>query len=130
MWVPPNARGRIAYAFADGDQMVAFPRSSFWTSLGSSGGTSPIEADLGKSDSYFVTATGNLTFSDPVNGHAGDVLFMFVRQDGTGGRNVTFGSDFRTGGTVDTTANTVTSWQFVYSGSTWTQVGFTTGMPA
>lgn len=89
--MPPNARGRIAFGFADGENMVACPRSSFWTSLGSQDGTSPITTDLGESDSSFATATGALTFSDRVNGHAGDVLFIFVRQDGTGGRNVTFG---------------------------------------
>ncbi|WP_289152512.1 hypothetical protein [uncultured Salipiger sp.] len=123
LWAPAAARGKIAYhpEYPNGNRMVSFPRPGFWNSPGSVTGNVDIDYSLG--DTWFYTANGNVTFNLPTNAAPGDRLTIMVRQDETGGRTVSFASGFRTAGTVVTTANTITSWTFVYSGTAWTQIG-------
>jgi len=71
----------------------------------------------------YIKITGlahNITFSAPTNGVQGDLLDIYLQQDGTGGRTVTWNSAYKTG-YVDTgnTAFTRHHITFVYDGTFW-----------
>jgi hypothetical protein len=74
---------------------------------------------------FLITANGNLTFSTPTNPIGGQTIRLVVLQDSTGGRAVSFSSDYITNGAVTTTANTRSTWTFVYDAavSKFIQVG-------
>jgi len=131
--VPDVARGKIIYHdshLQDGPKMVAVEALTTWNSLGDQDGSSSIQIDLTDGNSYFMTATGNLTFAQPTGGHPGDYLTIIVKQDATGGRTISWNNRFRPGRTIDATADLITSWHFVFSGSSWTDIGGAAGVVA
>lgn len=71
-----------------------------------------------------VTLTGNITINNPateskITGLT--LLFIFI-QDGTGGRTVTFGADFKVNWTPNTGAGKINTIQFIWNGSNWVQI--------
>lgn len=72
-----------------------------------------------------VRLTGNITIANPpvVNRQIGTPLSFLFIQDGTGGRTVTWGSDFQVTWTPTTTANKRNAVDFVWDGAKWAQVG-------
>ncbi|MCI5049403.1 MAG: DUF2793 domain-containing protein [Rickettsiales bacterium] len=68
-----------------------------------------------------VTLAGNRTLSNPNNAIAGGTYLVIVRQDATGGRTLTFGTNYRfAGGTAPTLSsgsNAVDVLSFVYDGT-------------
>lgn len=88
-----------------------------------------ISIDLADSNNFSVTLGGNRTLSNPSNIVAGQTGSIFVSQDGTGSRTLSFGSyyDFvgGTAPTLSTTANAVDRIDYVVRTSTSIQCVFT-----
>src|SRR5207253_5183067 len=57
-----------------------------------------------------------------VNAHKGALLRFIFTQDGTGGRTLTWGANYSTSWIQNTAANRRDDIQFVYDGSTWSQI--------
>lgn len=70
-----------------------------------------IATDCSKGRNFRVSQTGNATLSNPTNPQDGVIYTWQLTQDATGGRTITWGSNFRklAGDTFTTTANTVTT---------------------
>jgi hypothetical protein len=77
--------------------------------------------DASASNNFQITMTGNLTLANPTNLTAGMVLNFELIEDGTGGRTITLGSNFKfPGGTVPTWVTTAAAKNFIsayYDGS-------------
>ena len=54
-----------------------------------------ITLDLSVGNNFSVTLGGNRTLSNPTNETVGQCGFIIVRQDGTGGRTLAFGSEYK-----------------------------------
>lgn len=66
-----------------------------------------ITPDFSQSNMFTVTLTGNAALGNPSNVTAGECGTVFVTQDGTGSRTLTFGSDWAfSGGTAPTLTTT------------------------
>lgn len=71
-------------------------------------------ADASASNNFEITQNGNLTLANPTNLTAGMVLNFALIQDGTGGRTITLGSDFKfPGGIVPTWVTTAGAKNFI-----------------
>jgi hypothetical protein len=72
-----------------------------------------ITVDWNASDVQIVTLTGNATinFSNP---RSGGKYVLLVKQDGTGGRTITWGSNIVCGLQPKSTANSITAFFFIY----------------
>lgn len=68
-----------------------------------------------------VTLTGNLTIANPAQKPTNGRLRFVLTQDATGGRTVTFGSDFVANWTPSTTAGAVNIIEFLCDGTKWHQ---------
>ena len=73
-------------------------------------------------DIYTLTTTQNFTMANPTNAVNGKKIIYKIKQDGTGSRVITWGSDFRgstdlTLPTLTTTANYVDYVGFIYDAS-------------
>ncbi|NCW68434.1 MAG: hypothetical protein EBV86_07655, partial [Marivivens sp.] len=81
-----------------------------------------ISVDLADSNNYVVTLAGNRTLDNPSNITAGQSGSIFIVQDGTGSRTLSFGSyyDFAggTAPTLSTTASAVDRIDYVVRSST------------
>jgi hypothetical protein len=81
-----------------------------------------ITPDFAVANHFSVTLGGNRTLANPTNLTAGQSGVIFVTQDGTGSRTLSYGSfwDFSTGSapTLTTTANTVDALVYVVRSST------------
>lgn len=76
------------------------------------GATINTNADL--SNTFTVTIAGNRTLANPTNLRNGAIYTWRVRQDGTGGRTLAYGSKFRwPGGTVPTLSTTANAIDFI-----------------
>lgn len=73
-----------------------------------------------------TTLTGNITITNPAPDRRGHGMEFLVRltQDATGGRTVTWGTDFKGVAPAVTTANAVNEWRFRCTKSFWVQTGF------
>lgn len=71
-----------------------------------------------------MTLTGNVSVSNPTTHEKvkGCPLRFIFTQDGTGGRTVTWGSEFKDAWTPDTTAARVNVIDFQFDGTNWVQV--------
>lgn len=77
-----------------------------------------------------MTLTGNVTINNMSSSRMRAGLryrFKFT-QDATGGRTVTFGTQYKTNWTPSTTANKINSIEFVCDGTNWIQQSATVGM--
>ncbi len=87
-----------------------------------------VTADLDLGAFVRVTLTGNLTFNNPTKNDgfiAGDILIVELTQDATGGRSVTWGSDFLgSPSPIATASGAVSHWTFVYASGKWRQTAF------
>jgi len=88
-----------------------------------------ITPDLDNSDIFTVTLGGNRTMANPSNITAGQTGSIFIAQDGTGSRTLTWGSywEFSTGTapTLSTTASAVDRVDFIVRSTTSIQAVFT-----
>lgn len=75
-----------------------------------------------------VTLTGNVTIANPGVKPGGLRLRFVFTQDATGGRTVTFGTDFKTSWTPVTTASKVNIIEFLSNGTNWVQIGAQVGI--
>jgi hypothetical protein len=70
-----------------------------------------ITADFGANQNFEVTLGGNRTLANPTNTVVGQTGSIFVAQDATGGRTLSFGSDWEfpagTAPTLSSAANAV-----------------------
>lgn len=71
----------------------------------------------------FMTLTGNTTIAAPTGGKVGQRLRYVFKQDGTGGRTITWPSNMKAGANGAGTANQVGATDFVFDGTNWIQVG-------
>jgi hypothetical protein len=79
--------------------------------------------------------TGNITINNPTNRAAltagtntfANEITVILQQDGTGGRTVTWDSDFGTTTAIAAAAGSYSIWKFVWSLSKWRQVSFSSG---
>jgi hypothetical protein len=67
------------------------------------------------------TLTGNVAVAN-VAGHKGSRLSFVLTQDGTGGRTVTWGSDYDVSAAVSTTLNVRTVIEFLHDGTRWREI--------
>ena len=75
-----------------------------------------------------VDATGSVTFNASGAGTAGQHLYFIITNDGTSGKTITFGTNFKPSGTlVGTTSKTATI-EFISDGSSLWEVCRTTGL--
>lgn len=76
---------------------------------------------------FVLTFTGNVTFDNPTTEAVGQSGFIFVIQDGTGGRTLALGTDYETVGgaglTISTTASAVDLIPYVVKASGSIQLG-------
>ena len=72
-----------------------------------------------------LTLTGNITINSTAAGHfhTGAVMKFMLKQDATGGRTITFSSQYKTNFTTDTTANKTNIITFMFDGTNWIQQG-------
>jgi hypothetical protein len=75
--------------------------------------SSNITVDWSKSDAQMVTLTGNTTINF-TNGRAGGKCILLIKQDSTGGRIITWGSNIVNGFQPSTLPNSITAVIFVY----------------
>ena len=68
-----------------------------------------ITPDFSLSNVFSLTATGNFTLANPTNVVAGTTYLIFITQDATGGRVITWGSNFKFGAGATNTLSTVAS---------------------
>lgn len=77
--------------------------------------------DLSANQVARVTLAGNRTLSNPTNKVEGNVYVLIVKQDGTGGRTLSFSSDYKFAGgtapTITTTASKADVLTFVCEGT-------------
>ena len=77
--------------------------------------------DLSANQVARVTLGGNRTLSNPTNKVEGNVYVLIVKQDGTGGRTLSFSSDYKFAGgtapTITTTASKADVLTFVCEGT-------------
>ena len=98
---------------------------SFTTAHGFSGTTltdgASISWDLAANQVATVTLAGNRTLTNPTNKINGNVYILVVKQDGTGGRTLSFGTDYKFAGgtapTITTTASKADVLTFVCDGT-------------
>lgn len=64
---------------------------------------------------------GNITFANPLNPAAGMEMTLWIKQDGTGSRTITWGNAFKKNITLTTTASAVDQVTFLYDGTNWNQ---------
>lgn len=66
-----------------------------------------ISTDASLSNNFVVTLGGNRTLANPTNLRDGGIYNWYIKQDGTGGRTLAFGSKFKFSGssTVSTAAS-------------------------
>lgn len=76
------------------------------------------------------TLTGAITVNNPTGAVVGQELTFHFQQDGTGGRVVTWGNNYKVNWTPTTTANLRNVITFIYTGSTWIQKSTAVGLPA
>lgn len=80
-----------------------------------------ISWDLSANQVARVTLAGNRTLSNPTNKVEGNVYILIVKQDGTGGRTLSFSSDYKFAGgtapTLTTTASKADVLTFVCEGT-------------
>ncbi len=67
---------------------------------------SSIAVDLALSNNFSLTLAINTTLSNPTNANAGQSGVISIKQDGTGGRTMAFGSNWKFSGGVDPTLST------------------------
>lgn len=56
-----------------------------------------VTPDFSQSNVFTLTATGNFTLANPTNVVAGTTYLIIITQDATGGRTITWGSNFKFG---------------------------------
>jgi hypothetical protein len=86
--------------------------------------------DPTRGEVQMVTLTGGITVNNPANSASGQKLVFMWTQDATGGRRITYGSHYLTGGVppVNTTAGTTTIDEFLcVGGNYWRLCGRITG---
>ena len=103
------------------------------------GFSSTLAVDPFMGETIAVTLTGPMTVSAPaLTGTNTTGVFLIpgmrlrfiLRQDGTGGRVVTWNAVFKTSGALTTTLNTVNIVEFIYDGTNWRQLATAINMPA
>lgn len=86
-----------------------------------------IAADMDDGNVFTIATTGNCTINAS-NGAAGQRATFIITDDATGGRVVTFGTNFKSSGTLTGTASKIATVDFVYDGTNWCEVSRTTGL--
>jgi len=91
--------------------------------------------DCRRGSHFRLTATGNFTLANPVNAVDGQRLVLDIKQDGTGSRVMTLGSQFRlnttfANATLTTAANKTDklTWQYHATDSKWDLISFVKGI--
>lgn len=90
-------------------------------SLASPTFASTMNLDFSTSNSFSFTATSDFTLSNPSNVVAGGVYYIMVKQDATGGRLITWGSNFKFRGSppvLSTTPNNTDVIMVIAQGTT------------
>jgi len=95
-----------------------------------------IEVDAAAANKFEVTLGGNRTIANPTNAANGRIIIFRLRQDNTGGRIVTWGTDYRFRGdlaagnvVLSTSANTIdrVAFEYVSADSKWDCISFIKG---
>ncbi len=102
------------------DTAQAYTRAKVFTRTTLTDG-STISWDLDQNQVAIVTLGGNRTMNAPSNQRAGGTYTLFVAQDGTGGRTITWNAVFKWSGgstpSLTTTANKVDIFTFISDGT-------------
>lgn len=77
-----------------------------------------------------VTLTGNITIANTTRQHSGVRMTFFFKQDATGGRTVSWGTQYKVSWTPSTTANLRNSISFEWDGTNWVQTSSAVGLPS
>lgn len=97
---------------------------------------STIDVDAAAANKFEVTLGGNCTIANPTNAADGRVIIFRLKQDDTGGRIVTWGTDYRFRGdlaaanvVLSTSANTIdrVAFEYVTADSKWDCISFVKG---
>jgi hypothetical protein len=80
---------------------------------------------MAQADTAFLQMpAGNITVANPVGAQPGQILFLIIKQDGVGGRTITWGSNIKKNLALSAGANAVDLVQFVTpDGVTFYQLG-------
>lgn len=101
--MPRTSRSRVNRA-----RTVAIPYAATFT------------PDLSKADEFQVGAlTGNIAINAPVGGQDGDVLVIALKQDGTGGRTITWNGVYINTPTTASAASARTTASFTFLDGVW-----------
>lgn len=66
-----------------------------------------------------INATGNATINASAAGNAGEEMTIIITNDATSGKVITFGTNFKTTGTITGTVSKSATIKFVSDGSNW-----------
>jgi hypothetical protein len=77
-----------------------------------------------------MTLTGAITLNNGGTRRKGAVRVLYQTQDGVGGRTTTFGTQYKTNYTPDTTAGKRNILALTGDGASWVQLYASTGLPA
>jgi hypothetical protein len=101
------------------DQVFTRAQGVARVTLANSGGNVAVDASL--SNCFRLVMTGNWTLTNPTNPYDGQTIRIVVKQDGVGGRLLSYGSAYKfPGGTpplLSTGANAIDYLAFEYSGA-------------
>jgi|SRR5262252_5340771 len=76
--------------------------------------------DASLNDSFAITLTGNAGFPTIINGTIGQVIWLLITQDATGGRTFAWPANTRGASAIGTDANSVNIQGFIYAaGNVW-----------
>lgn len=73
--------------------------------------------DLARSSCFVMTLTANVTSSTLINGRAGQLFTIILKQDGTGGRTYVAPTNVKGSMVISAGANTVSAQDYRYDGS-------------
>lgn len=92
-------------------------------------GTISLDVTLGNVHKTITTSVvGNATINASAAGVAGQEITIIIANDVTAGRTITFGTNFRSTGTIVGTANKVATIRFVSDGTSWYETSRTLGV--
>jgi len=121
-----SGTGTFTLAAPNSDTDVTFPLPMGLTTLTDA---ATVDVDFSLNSNYTLTLGGNRTMGNPTNTSVGATGSIFILQDATGGRTLSWSSNWEfpggTAPTLTTTANAVDRVDYIVRSSTSIQAVFT-----
>jgi hypothetical protein len=106
---------------------LLYMRFTYPTSTLTYGAT--VSVDTSSSGAFLMTATGNATLNASAGGTAGRTIIFVLTGDATGGRIITFGTNFDSKDTLVLSASDQSMISFVSDGTAWRETSRSPEIP-